>query len=167
MIRVMAAVAMAVVVSQGTWAWGSDEDKAEAFVKSLGGKVVRDTSRLGQPIVAFDLGGTQVSDAGLRNSECGCRTMMLKYANHLNFKSYSVFIETLDLVLSYLFSCFAPVRARSPLPQATNLGAGESRSASFPARWFARSDTGSARFVEHGGEGTTRTGRLAGQGAVV
>ncbi len=42
------------------------EDKAVALVEKRGGTVTRDEKRLGKPVVAVDLRGTTVADAGLK-----------------------------------------------------------------------------------------------------
>jgi internalin A len=42
------------------------EDKAVAFVAEMGGKVARDEKAPGKPVVAVDLEGTPVTDAGLK-----------------------------------------------------------------------------------------------------
>jgi hypothetical protein len=42
------------------------EDKAVQFVEKLGGRVTRDNKASGKPVVAVNLGGTKVTDAGLK-----------------------------------------------------------------------------------------------------
>ena len=42
------------------------EDKAVAFIKKLGGAVMRDEKKPGKPVVHVDLSRTKISDAALK-----------------------------------------------------------------------------------------------------
>ncbi len=67
MFRLMAFALAVLGLCLGSSARADDaEDKAVAFVEKLGGKVTRDEKAPGKPVVGVDLGGTAVTDAGLK-----------------------------------------------------------------------------------------------------
>ena len=67
MFRTMAFALMVSVLGLGSPVRADEaEDKAVAFMKKIGGKVIRDEKAPGKPVVTVDLLGTQLTDAGLK-----------------------------------------------------------------------------------------------------
>ena len=56
-----------VILCSSVPVWADDaEDKAVAFVEKLRGRVTRDENAPGKPVITVNLGGTTVTDAGLK-----------------------------------------------------------------------------------------------------
>ena len=65
--KAMVFSALMLVSLSGSAAWADEaEDKAVAFVTKLYGTVTRDDKAPGKPVVTVNLGGRQVTDAGLK-----------------------------------------------------------------------------------------------------
>ena len=53
--------------NQVAWEQSAQEEKAVQAIEALGGKVKRDEKLPGRPVVEVNLGGTKVTDAGLKD----------------------------------------------------------------------------------------------------
>ena len=52
--------------NQVAWEQSAQEEKAVKAIEALGGKVTRDEKLPGRPVVQVNLGGTKITDAGLK-----------------------------------------------------------------------------------------------------
>lgn len=80
-------LALAVVLLGPTQVFADEaEDRAIAAVKKLEGEVTRDDKAPGRPVIRVRLGGTEVTDAGLKNLAPlkGLRTLNISYTKVTN-----------------------------------------------------------------------------------